>query len=283
MLIAGCCCGVRDAGAAEVLVVGDTRFKPVVQVVAGIQEAMAMEVAVYPLSEVVAGDLTDIVRNEGARTVIALGGKSIRVALKLPTSITVLYALVILPPEIDRPNTAGMYMGTPIREYLNLVASYLPELKNISVIASPQVLELLDHDNQSQLQAYQARNVYDFVDTIKRLDKADALLLLPDKSLLNQTAIEESYLFSFREKIPLLGISRKHVRQGALLALEFDPFQVGRHLSRMAAASLQDRGIAQTRAIPSEHFNLYINSETAQAMGITIPAEMLAIAKNVYP
>ena len=283
LLIAVCLCGANEARAAEVVVVGDTRLKPVVQVIAGIREAMEKQVAVYAPSEVKAGKLSSIVRQQNARTVIALGRESISEALKLPTSVTVLYALVILPPRIDRPNTAGLYMGTPIKEYLNLVASYLPSLKNICVIASPKVLNVLDHTDQPQLTAYQARNAFDFVDTVKGLDTADALLLLPDITLLTKTALEESYLFSFRNKVPLLGISKKHVRQGALFALEFDPRQVGLRLGLMAAGSLQGQRVDHNQAIPSTYFNLYINRETAEKMGITIPAEMLAIAKNVYP
>ena len=284
LLIAVSLCGGHEARSAEVLVVGDTRLKPVVEVIAGIKEVLEMQVAVYAPSEMKAEKLASIVRNEGARTVIALGQESISEAIQLPTSVTVLYALVILPPHINRPNTAGMYMGTPIKEYLKIVDSYLPALKRICVIASPEVLELLDKSNQPHLTAYRARNAYDFVDTIKGLDSsADALLLLPDISLLTKTAIEESYLFSFRKKIPLLGISKKHVRQGALFALEFDPRQVGRHLGQMAAAALHGQSIAHNQALPSQHFNLYINQETAKKMGITIPAEMIAHAKYVYP
>ena len=151
------------------------------------------------------------------------------------------------------------------------------------MIASPKVLNVLDHTDQPQLTTYLASNSYDFVDTVKGLDTADALLLLPDITLLTKTALEESYLFSFRNKVPLLGISKKHVRQGALFALEFDPRQVGRRLGLMAAGTLQGQRVDHNQAIPSTYFNLYINRETAEKMGITIPAEMLAIAKNVYP
>jgi hypothetical protein len=282
LLILTCLCGVAQAEPAEVLVVGDTRLKPVALMVAGIEEVMDRKVSVYTPDKA-RGKLSAIVNQHAARAVIALGREAIGEALTLPTSVTVLYGLVILPPQIDRPNTAGMYMGTPIKEYLNLVASYLPSLKNICVIATPQVLEVLDRSNQPHLTAYLARNPYDFVDTIKGLDTADALLLLPDISLLTKTAIEESYLFSFRKKVPLLGISKKHVRLGALLALEFDPGSVGRHLGTMAAASLEGQDFDPKQALPSQHFNLYINRKTAKKMGIVIPAEMLETAKAVYP
>ena len=42
-------------------------------------------------------------------------------------------------------------MGTPISEYLKVVDSYLPSLKKISFIGSPEVLEVLDHSNRNHL------------------------------------------------------------------------------------------------------------------------------------
>ena len=283
LVIAICFCGANQARSAEVLVIGDKRLKPVVQLIDGIQEVIETKVPVYTSAEVRAGKLTSIVTQQGARIVIALGRESLREALSLPTSITVLYALVILPPNINRLNTAGMYMGTPINEYLEMIDTYLPDLKKISVIGRPEVLKVLDHSSQGHLTTHLARNAFDFVAIIKGLEKADALLLLPDISLLTKTALEESYLFSFRKKVPLLGISKKHVRQGALFALEFDPEKVGRRLGMMAAASLDGKFFEQGQALPSQHFSLYINRETAKKMGIVIPAAMINIAAGVYP
>jgi len=274
---------VDIARPAEVVVFGDTRLKPVVQVIEGFRSVIKAKPAVYSPAKIKSGKLDNIVRKEGARIVVALGQDSLNEALSLPSSLTVLYALVILPPKTARPNTAGVYMGTPIREYLKVVDTYLPELKKISVIASPEVLEVLDHSNQDNLKTYRARSAFDFVSIVKGLDRPDALLLLPDVSLLTRTALEESYLFSFRKKVPLLGISKKHVRQGALFALEFDPEKVGRRLGSMAQAALKGNVFKQEQALPSENFSLYINRDTAKKMKIAIPDEMIKVAAGVYP
>lgn len=280
-LLSACLCGKAEAAPADVLVVGDTRLKPVQEVVAGIEETMGMRVPVYSPGE--AHDkLPALVKKHSARTVIALGRNPIQESLTLPASIHVLYALVILPPDIHRPNTTGVYMGTPISEYVKMVAAYLPGLKKISVIASPRVLKALGNDTPPRITAYQANTVYDFVKTVKQLDSPDALLLLPDISLLTRTALEETFLFSFRNKVPLLGISKKHVRHGALFALEFDTRHIGKRLGKMAMESLQGN-LQQKKAVPSQQFNLYVNKGTAEKMGISIPDKMLKIAVAVYP
>lgn len=282
LLTATIVCGTSVAGTDEVLVIGDTRLKPVVQMVAGIEDAMDRRVPVYSPSEV-KGKLSALVEKHAARTVIALGRQSIKEALTLPPSITVLYNLIILPPDIVRPNTAGMYMGTPIKEYLSLLTTYLPDLRKICVIASPQVLSVLGNNPVPQVTVYKVNNTFDFVDNIKKLKGVDALLLLPDISLLTNKAFEEIYLFSFRQKVPLLGISKKNVRQGALLALEFDPESSGRSLGKMARDSLKRHGFVKNQALPPQHFNLYINRNTAKKMDIVIPEEMFEMANTVYP
>ena len=274
---------VDIARPAEVVVLGNVRLKPVVQVIDGIRDVFKAKPAVYEPSQVKNGKLGNIVKKDGAEIVVALGQEAIDEALSLPPSVIVLYGLVILPPKTSRPNTAGVYMGTPIREYLKVVDSYLPNLKNISVIGSPEVLEVLDHSNRSHLTTYQAKTAFDFISIVKDIDRADALLLLPDISLLTRTALEESYLFSFRKKVPLLGISKKHVRQGALFALEFDPKQLGRHLGTMIQAAQEGKVFEHSQAQPSESFSLYINRETAQKMKIAIPEEMIKVAAGVYP
>jgi len=282
LLITICLCVRSAAGSDELLVVGDMRLKPVVQMVAGIEDAMDRRVQVYSPTEV-KGKLSALVEQHEARTVIALGRQSIKEALTLPSSITVLYNLVILPPHIDRPNTAGLYMGTPIKEYLSLITTYLPDLRKICVIASPQVLSVLDNNAVPQLTVYKVTNTFDFVDNIKKLKGVDALLLLPDISLLTKKAFEEIYLFSFRQKVPLLGISKKNVRQGALLALEFDPESSGHSLGMMARDSLKRHEFVKNQALPPQHFNLYINRKTAKKMDIVIPEEMFKMANTVYP
>ena len=282
LLLALLLCGVSKTEARDLLVVGDTRLRPVVQVIAGVKQEVSARVLVYTPAEV-RGKLDKVIRQHRIQTVIVLGRESIREALSLPSSVTVLYALVIMPPEIDRPNTAGLYMGTPIRKYVEMIATYLPEIKRISVIATPKVLALLDSDSSPQITAYKVGNTFDFIDTVKGIKASDALLLLPDISLMTKTVVKESYLFSFRHRVPLLGISKKHVRQGALFALEFNPERVGRQLGIMAQASFAGQDVGHGQASPSQYFNLYVNRETARKMGVTIPPEMLKLADTVYP
>ena len=155
--------------------------------------------------------------------VVALGREALEEALRLPSSISVIYDLVITPPVVKRPNTTGCYIAIPVKEYASVVRKYLPSIKRIAVVGSPDLVRSLEGPADLRLLTYKVRNSFELVETVKQLDSVDAILLLPDVTLLTSAALEEIYLYSFRRGIPILGISEKDVRQGALFA----PLSIG--------------------------------------------------------
>jgi ABC-type uncharacterized transport system substrate-binding protein len=121
------------------------------------------------------------------------------------------------------------------------------------------------------------------VDTVRQLDAAGAILLLPDASLLTSAAMDEAYLLSFRKGIPILGVSERNVREGALAALVVDMVNVGKLIGGLAAKALKGESIDRVPPSPPRKFDLYLNTATARRMGIPIPSEVIRMAKRLYP
>lgn len=268
--------------AADVLIIADAQLKPVVEVTQGLRKTLRASTRTYSPNEV-RGNLAAVVQREGARVVISLGRDALALALTLPPSIPVIYDMVVTPPAISRPNTAGFYMATPTSEYAELVRKHLPSLKRVAVVASSNFLNILDNDTSSIVRAHSVKNVVEFVTMVKQLDNVDAILLLPDSGVLTSTAMEESYLLSFRRRIPLLGVSERYVKEGALLALVVDMVHVGKVIGEYATSALKNGRIGQPSATPPRKFELYLNMDTARKMHISIPDELLRIAKKSYP
>ncbi|GER93942.1 hypothetical protein A45J_1700 [hot springs metagenome] len=267
---------------ADVIVVGDTNLRPVIEIISGIRERLGSPIKIYsPFG--VKGRLRDIVENEDASVVVALGSEALGEALKLPSSIAVIYDLVIVPPEIDRPNTTGVYMATPVKEYIDIVNSYLPQIKRIAVVGSRDLMRILDATASPQVAAYNVRSSFEFVNAVKQVDSVGAILLLPDVRLLTDTTVEEVFLSAFRKNIPILGISEKHVKYGALMSITFNPVNVGRQIAEKASKALNGIDMGTLPPSPSREFDIYININTAKKMGIHISQELLRKAKRVYP
>jgi putative ABC transport system substrate-binding protein len=273
---------VSNAESAEIIAVADARLAPVSDVVSGIKETLPHPLRIYSPHEV-KDRLREIVSREDAKIVIILGRDAMEEALRLPPSVTVIYGLVLTPPEVHRRNITGFYMATPVKEYLEIVRRYMPSLDRIAVVGSPDLIKILDDSDGSRIVIHKVKSSFELVETVKRLDSADAILLLPDVTLLTSSVLEQVYLSSFRKKIPVLGISEKNVRQGALFALVFDPFSVGRRIGEEAASAMRGVDVGQIPPSPPQKFEIFLNTETAKKMGVRVPGELIRKAKKAYP
>jgi len=276
------CLSVPVCHASDVIIIGDTRLKPVVEIISGIRKTLRASTRTYAPFEV-RGTLRSVAEKEEAKVVVALGKEALGEALQLPPTITVIYDLVVIPPKISRPNTTGFYMAIPAREYLDLISSHLNSIKHIAVVGSRDQLSFLAGDTNQHLTPYSVRNAFEFVNTVRQVNSADAILLMPDASLLTDTAMEEAYLLSFRRGIPLIGISERQVKEGALLALVVDTASVGRLIGEYATKAIKGVNVGQLPPSPPRKFELYLNTDTARKMGIHIPDEMVRMAKKAYP
>jgi len=274
---------ISSAEPVEVIVVGDTQLKPVNDIISGIQETLETHFKIYS-PDSVKGRLRDVAEKEDTRLVIALGREAVDEAFRLPPSIPVIYDLVITPPAVSRSNTTGFYMATPVGRYIDVIKNYLPAIKRIAVVGSRDLVKILEGTEYPQVVSYNVRNSFEFVNTIKQLEGVDAILLLPDAAVLTATAVEEVYLLSFKKGIPLLGVSEKHVKQGALLSLVFQPIDVGKQIGEKASRAMASKiDLGSIPPSPSREFALFINTETARQMGIQVPSELLRKAKKIYP
>lgn len=269
------------ACAAKVLIIGDTQYAMVAGVVSDIQVALRTQSKEYSTAEI-KGKLAAVVDREDAEIVVALGMEALGEALRLPPSVAVVYGLVIAPPGKSRANVTGVYMSPPVSEYVATVRRYLPELARLSVVGSQSMMKSLSGGDSGQVASYSVGTSADLVSTVNRLVDAKALLLLPDANLLTAPVMSNIYLFSFRKNIPLLGISETNVKQGSLFALVFDPKSVSRQIGEKVQSILNGADVEDIPASPPRKFSLYVNSNTAQKMGIEIPDEMLRKAKKVY-
>ena len=253
----------------------------VADVVSEIQVSLRTQSKEYATADV-KGRLGAVVEREDAQVVVALGMDAVAEALRLPPSIAVVYGLVVVPPKNGRANVTGVYMSPPVSEYISTVRQYLPELSRVSVVGSQAMMKSLFVGGQTQVAAYHVGSSSDLVNTVNRLTDAKALLLLPDANLLTAPVMSNVFLFSFRKNIPLLGISEAHVKQGSLFALVFDPKSVSRQIGDKVQTILNGADADEIPASPPRKYNLYINNNTAQKMGIDIPDEMLRKARKVY-
>jgi len=269
------------ASAADVIITGDIHYRPVSDVASGIKRSLQSQATIYDLSEV-RGRLASVVSREGSRIVVALGKDAVDEAMKLPVTVSVIYGLVIEPPKKHRHNMTGVYMSTPVSEYIDIIRKYLPSIKKISVIGSNGLLSSLGATSHSRVSVFRAGNSAELIKTLGRIGDTQALLLLPDVSMLSASVMDSVYLFCYRRGIPLLGISEGNVKNGSLLALVFDPSGIGEQLAEITDSLLQGADAANIKPSAPRKYRLSVNVNTAKKMGIVIPERMLRNAYKIY-
>src|SRR5262249_25054428 len=197
------------------------------------------------------------------------------------------------PPSIvgaDAKNVTGASMNVPVDQPIRLFKQLGPQVKRIGVIynrartgylvkqaqavAREQGLELVTKEISSSKEVVAALESFQ--------DGIDALWIVPDETVLSQAVVQQMLLFSYRRKIPVLGLSDRHAQMGALLALSFASGEdIGRQAGDLAKAILSGRAAAEVPYTSARKLALTVNLKTAQKLGLEVPQAILTRATNV--
>jgi len=90
---------------------------------------------------------------------------------------------------------------------------------------------------------------------------ADVLLAVPDTTVYTRETVKALLLFSFRRKLPLIGLSENWVHAGALYALDWDYHELGAFCGRLALGQLAG---ARTPAPAPPRLHIYVNQRSAR-------------------
>lgn len=217
-------------------------------------------------------------------------------ALVAGTEIPVVFAAVSDPLSsglVDnsaRPggNLTGVRSGGQMPKTLEWLLAIAPRVTTIWVPYNPKDGGLVQ-GYADLLQAAQARGVTlvkaemttpeELSDAIRRMpEEMDAIFHLPS-SFLNPN-IAEFIDLALARKIPLASGIGIFYEQGALLSFGSDGYHMSRQASRLAHQVLQGSSPGELPVETAEFF-LGLNLQTAQALEITIPDDILAQAAHI--
>jgi putative ABC transport system substrate-binding protein len=285
------------AAAARVAVLMSAKVNEYDEALRGFKEATHHEiVSVYDME----GDLdrgrkylTEIETKVKPDLIFAVGIWALQVVVGRPSAVPVVYAMVLNPPSIigaETKNVTGASMNVPVEQSIRLFKQLGPQVKRIGVIfnrnrtgylvrraqvvAREEGLELVTREISSPKEVVGALESFQ--------DGIDALWIVPDETVLSQAVVQQMLLFSYRRKIPLLGLSDRHAQMGALFSLSFASGEdIGRQAGELAQAILGGRAAAEVPYTSARKVILTVNLKAAQKLGLEIPQAILARATSV--
>ena len=186
-------------------------------------------------------------------------------------------------------NVTGMSDLSPIGAHLDLVKEITPDAKTLGVIYNPgeansvTLLELLKEEAPARgltIREAPAPKSADVLAAAQSLvGNVDAIYVPTDNTVV--TALEAIVKVGEQNKLPVYAGDTDSVPRGAIAALGFNYFDVGRQTGRIVVRVLKGEKPGEIPVEGVRITELFVNPGAAERMGVAIPEAVAERAKTV--
>lgn len=223
--------------------------------------------------------------------ILTLGSVATRAASGDSQGLPVVACLVLSPADLhDKANTTAAVLEFPVEVELRWMKKVLPRARHVGILYSPQ-------NNQARIDAAartaktmglvlhprpvgSPREIPAALESLVR--EADVLWGVADPVVLTPETAEPILLFSFRSRIPFVGLSQSWAKAGALYALDRDYTDVGAQCGELGAQVLAGQPASSISPAYPRKVVYWINLKTARQMKITLDPELIKGARDAF-
>lgn len=212
--------------------------------------------------------------------ILALGRDAL-LAVRDIRDIPVIYLLVVAPEIIieGRDNITGVNLEIPPELQFDELGRLLPQVRRIGVIYNTahsamniQQARLDRPDLQFvALNAQSTREVPALLEELR--GRVDLIWLLPDLIVTNPDILESYFLFSFRNKVPVLAFSEKYLKRGAAIVVTFDLQAMAEQAAVMAARIIGGAPVSAVPRMNISRVKTIINPAIVRKLQLAITGE----------
>jgi len=213
--------------------------------------------------------------------------------------IPVIFTAVTDPVAAKLANADGTPVGEitgtsdklPVTEQLQMIRTILPDAKTIGILFTTSEVNSL-----STIEEYKAAAPeygFEIVDVgisttadiplaaDSLLERADCITNLTDNTVVASLPVILDK--AAKKNIPVFGSEIEQVKTGCLAAMGLDYIDLGRQTGKMAAAILKgEKKASEMNFQVIEEAAFYGNTEAAENLGITLPTELTASARELF-
>lgn len=271
----------------RILVVHNRSEEPYQQALRGIREGLAGRAEIDDL--VIGGSAAAArLAAAGRPLTLALGGAS---ALAMHGHAAPLVSCMVLNSSVvpAAPDQYGVVLEHPLRLQFDWIRRVLPRAQRVGVLYNPaenqariDAAALAARGARLELVARPVLTPEDIPDALARLaNRVDVLWGLNDALALNAQTARRILLFSYQNRIPLIGPSDAWVAAGALFALGWDFQDIGRQCADTALQVLAGTPPKPAYAAPRKPA-YYLNRRAAEQLNIELPESLFKGAARVH-
>jgi len=221
-----------------------------------------------------------------------VGTPALQAASGKKTSLPVVYSMVFNPNSIigtEVKNITGVSMNVSVKETIRLFRELSPKIRRVGVVFNPAksgylVIKAVAVARKQgiQLVTRQIRSANKAIQAVNSLrGKIDALWIVPDETILGDEVLQYMLLFSYENRVPVLGLSEKHTEMGALLSLSYKSSKdMGRQAGEMANSILRESKPSRIPSTTPRQVKLSVNLMAARKLKVEVPNSLLAKVDN---
>jgi putative tryptophan/tyrosine transport system substrate-binding protein len=187
-------------------------------------------------------------------------------------------------------NVTGVSDMLPVQPHLDLIKQLVPNVKTIGVLynaGEANSVFLIKAEKAAAaamgikvIDATAATPADVQVAAQSLIGRVDAISVLTDNTVVS--ALASVVKVCDQNKIPLIAGDTDSVKGGAVAAYAFDYKDLGKQAGDIAANILNGTAVKDIPVEFAKNLQLSINETAAKAMGVTIPADLLAKAVNKF-
>ena len=225
-----------------VVILKSSSAKPYTIAVKGIRDVINKECADVQLLEYTIGKkgrnlhLCKTIKANNPQLMMTVGTRATEIAIQEMQNIPIIYSMVLNPEESGfvTNGTAGISLNMPASKVYEITQRVFPNVKTIGIIHKSSESKIFIKNSKKEANKLGFKLINFPIDSEKELrtalkqlsERADVLWMVPTSSYTPQAA-KEILLYTLREGIPVIGLSPRFVKAGALFSLSCDYRDIG--------------------------------------------------------
>ncbi|WP_121628911.1 ABC transporter substrate-binding protein [Poseidonibacter antarcticus] len=235
------------------------------------------------------GDAPDII--------VAIATPSAQAAVTVSNTIPVVFSAVTDPlaaklvPKLKQPggNVTGLSDMANIKEHLALIKEFVPNLKAVGIPYNPgetnsvSMLASIKIEAEKMgikiIEAAAPKSSDVMIATKQLVGKVDAIYCPIDNTIIS--AVESVVKVGIDAQIPVFAGDTDTVSRGAIAAVGYDYFDLGRQTGDIVVRILKGEKAGSIDVKMAKGTNLFVNPKMAKRMGVKIPEAVLTRATKI--
>ncbi len=239
----------------------------------------------------------DSIRALSPSIILTVGSAATRFAQKNFTNTPVVFSAVMYPAisgfveSLAHPgrNITGASLDIPADIQFKYFKKIIPELSKIGVLYTANTASLIPtsmvvaENMGMELVPIKIDDIKELPQALDSLGKTvQGIWSVADPNLFSPQSTKFILLNCLRKGIPFMGFSRYVVESGALFALDFDYKAIGRQAGVIANKIMEGHDPGNISVTNPDIIWFHYNEKTAEHLNLTLPDELVAVAKEVY-